>query len=189
MPQLPSVVRTWFRSLLTAIAAGRRPSRALPTRPLAHPSSRAILDPLFLDVSVRGFPVQRPALHDAALLERYDCARSATSRANSPTACTCQHVTVSDVVPAHEVSLDGVLSEQHRHRIVNVNRRNITVRFHGLQSLNQSLLEYVGHHAFQLIPADPLRKGKWTQIARAFQPKLRQFPVNALYSCMQYYTL
>ena len=113
-----------------------------------------LLDPLFLEISVRGFPLRRTGIHDAAPSERYDCAKNAASCANSPAARTCQHIAASGVVPAHEVGLDGVLPEQHRHRVVNVNGRNVTVCFHALQSLNQSLLEYVHHHVFQLIPAD-----------------------------------
>ncbi|MGA8310186.1 MAG: hypothetical protein WB755_09170 [Terriglobales bacterium] len=44
----------------------------------------------------------------------------------------CQHVAAPAVVPAHEVGLDGVLPKQHRHRVVNVNGRNIAVRLHAL---------------------------------------------------------
>src|SRR5271166_5656557 len=59
------------------------------------------LPSVFREVGVRGFPVRRTAAHDAALPERYDCPRSATSRAKSPATRTRQHVTVSGVVPAH----------------------------------------------------------------------------------------
>ncbi len=140
---------------------------------------RQPLDLLFLEVGARGFPAERTAIRDAAPSERYDCAGGATSRAKSPPARTCQHIAASGVIPAHEVSLDRVLPEQHRHRIVNVNRRNVTMCIHALQSLNQSLLECVGHLAFQLMPPERLRKGEWTRTVRACRPKLRQFPALA----------
>jgi hypothetical protein len=78
--------------------------------------------------------------------ERYHCARGATTRANSTAARTCQHVTASPVVPTHKVGLDGVLTEHHRHRIVDMSGRNVPVRVHALQSLNQSLFECVDHY-------------------------------------------
>ena len=109
------------------------------------------LEQLFLEVGVGGFPVQRAAADDAPISERYHSARSATALANSPAARTCQHVTTSRAVPAHKVSSDGVLSEQHRHWIVDMSGRNVSVRIHGLQSLNKSLFECVDHHVFQMI--------------------------------------
>jgi hypothetical protein len=60
-----------------------------------------LLDRLFLDVKARGFPLRRTAAYDAAPSERYNCAWSATARANSPAARARQHVTASVVVPAH----------------------------------------------------------------------------------------
>jgi hypothetical protein len=78
--------------------------------------------------------------------ERYHRARSSTTRANSPAARTRQHVAASPVVPTHKVGLDGVLTEQHRHRIVDMSGRNVPVRVHALQSLNKSLFECVDHY-------------------------------------------
>ena len=72
----------------------------LQLRMLANPRG-ATLPSVFREVGVRGFPVRRTTAHDAALPERYDCPRSATSRAKSPAARASQHVTVSGVVPAH----------------------------------------------------------------------------------------
>jgi hypothetical protein len=103
---------------------------------------------LFLDFSLRRFPWRHHAIDDAAPSERYDCAGSATARANSSPASTRQHIAASHVVPAHEVGLDGVLPEQHRHRIMNVNGRDVAVCVHALQSLNQSRFEWVSHHRF-----------------------------------------
>ena len=93
--------------------------------------------------------MQRTAAHDAPISKQYHSARSATTLANSPAARTCQHVTTSSVVPAHEVGSDGVLTEQHRHRIVDMSGGNVSVRVHALQSLNQSLFECVDYHVFQ----------------------------------------
>src|SRR6516225_5853525 len=95
---------------------------------------------LFLEAGVGGFSVQRAAAYDAPISERYHSARSATALANSPAAGTCQHVTTSHAVPAHKVGSEGVLSEQHRHWIVDMGGRNIPVRVDALQSLNKSLL-------------------------------------------------
>ena len=39
--------------------------------------------------------------------------------------------------------MDGVLTEQHRHRIVDTSGRNVPARVHALQSLNQSLFKCV----------------------------------------------
>ena len=71
--------------------------------------------------------------------------------ANSPAARTGQDVTTSHAVPADKVGSEGVLSEQHRHWIVDMSGRNVSVRVHALQSLNQSLFECVDHHVFQMI--------------------------------------
>ena len=102
--------------------------------------------------SGRLFPETSP------ISERHHRARSATSPANSPAARAGQHVTASAVVPTHEVGLDGVLTEQHRHRIVDMSGRDVPVRVHALQSLNQSLFERVDHHVFQMMPPTRLCK-------------------------------
>ena len=98
---------------------------------------------LFLEAGVGGFSVQRTAVYDAPISERYHSARSATALANSPAAGACQHVTTSRAVPADKVGSEGVLSEQHRHWIVDMSGRNVSVRVHALQSLNNSLFECV----------------------------------------------
>jgi hypothetical protein len=109
------------------------------------------LERLFLEVVVGGFPVQCTAAYDASISERDHNARSATALANSPAAGPCQHVTTSRVVPAHKVGSDGVLSEQHRRWIVDMSGRNVSMRVHGLQSLNKSLFECVDQHMFEMI--------------------------------------
>jgi hypothetical protein len=106
------------------------------------------LEQLFLEDGVGGFPAQCTVAYDASISERYYKARSTTALANSAAARTCQDVTTSHVVPAHEVGPDGVLSEQHRHWIVDMSGRNVSVRVHALQSLNKSLFERVDHHVF-----------------------------------------
>ena len=116
------------------------------------------LEQLFFEVGVGGFPAQCTVADDTPISERYHSARSAAALANSPAAGTCQHVTTSHLVPAHKVGLDGVLSEQHRHWIVDMRGRNVSVRVHALQSLNKSLFECVDHHVFQMI-----QPGRWLQ--------------------------
>ena len=104
------------------------------------------LEQLFFEVGVGGFPVQCAAAYDAPISERHHSARSATALANSPAAGACQHVTTSHVVPPHEVVSDHVLSEQHRHWIVDMSGRNVSMRVHAFQSLNKSLFECVDCH-------------------------------------------
>ena len=110
--------------------------------------------------------------------ERYHCARSATTRANSPAARTRQHVAASPVVPTHKVGLDGVLTEQHRHRIVDMSGRNVPVRVNALQSPNQSLFECVDHYRQFACP----RLGDTRRLPFAYDPannpELRLGPGN-----------
>jgi hypothetical protein len=107
--------------------------------------------PLFLEAGVGGFPAECTAAYDAPISERYDSPRSAAALGNSPAAGACQHVTTSHVVPPHKVVSDHVLSEQHRHWIVDMNGRNVSVRVHTLQSFNESLFECVDHHVSHII--------------------------------------
>ena len=65
----------------------------------------------------------------------------------------------SQAVPPHQVVSDDVLSEEHCHWIVDMSGRNVTVRVHALQSLNESLLECVDHHVFQMIQPGRLLQG------------------------------
>ena len=102
--------------------------------------------------------MQYTAAHDAPISERYHSPRSTAALANSPPAGTCQHVTTSHVVPPHKVPSDHVLSEQHRHWIVDMSGRNVSVRVHALQSFNKSLFECVDHCVFHMIqPGRPLQ--------------------------------
>ena len=78
---------------------------------------------------------------------------------NSPAAGTCQHVTTPHVVPPHKVVSDHVLSEQHRHWIVDMSGRNISMRVHAFQSLNKSLFECVDYHVFHMIQPGRLLQG------------------------------
>jgi hypothetical protein len=89
--------------------------------------------------------MQRPAAHDTALSERHYRSRGATTLDSTPAAGASQHVATPHVVPAHQVGLDGVFPQQHRHRIVDMGGRNVSVRVHALQSLNQSLFDCVDH--------------------------------------------
>ena len=92
--------------------------------------------------------------------ESYHCARGATASANSPAARARQHVTTTGVVPAHQIGLDRILTEHHCHGIVDVCRRNIAVRVHAPQSLNQSLFDRVDHHVSQMVFTARLYKGR-----------------------------
>src|SRR5208337_2215228 len=74
--------------------------------------------------------LRRTVPDDVAFREGKDRARNATARANSPSSRPRQHITISDVVPKHQIAPDRVLTEHHCHRIVNVRRRDIAVRVH-----------------------------------------------------------
>jgi hypothetical protein len=147
--------------------AGQNAPAATPTAPRSvavcglssmishvHPCRRSAARwQLSICLTISGVPRVRPVGRlDPSLSERYDCARNATSRPNSPAARTCQHVAISVVVPAHQVGLDGVLTQQHRHRVVDVSRCNVTMRLHSFQSLNQPLFECVDHLMFHMLP-------------------------------------
>src|SRR5271169_6970038 len=105
---------------------------------------------LFLEAGVGGLSVQYTAAYDAPISERYHSARSTAALDNSPATGTCQHVTTSHVVPPHKVVSDHVLSEQHRHWIVDMSGRNVSVRVHALQGLNKSLFGCVDCHVFHM---------------------------------------
>lgn len=121
-------------------------------------------DRLFLEVGVRRFSLRRvAAAREAAPSERQHCARS--PHADSPAARTRQDVTAAGVVPSHEVALDCVLAKQHRHGIVNVSRRHVSVCVHALQSLNQSLFECVDHHGPSHDISGPFAQGCRTPAA------------------------
>jgi hypothetical protein len=94
-----------------------------------------------------------------ALPESQDRARRPTARADPSSTRTRQHITVSVIVPAHEIALDGVLTEHHRHRVVDVRGRDVAMRVHVFQSLNESLFGSIHHFHPKMIPSADLRKG------------------------------
>jgi hypothetical protein len=75
-----------------------------------------------------GFPARRDSLFVVAFVEPYDDARGAAAPADSASARSRQHVMAAAIVPAHQIGLDGPLTEHHRHRILNVSRRDIAMR-------------------------------------------------------------
>jgi hypothetical protein len=93
------------------------------------------------------------------LPESQDRAWRPTARADPPPTRTRQHITVSVIVPAHEIALDGVLTEHHRHRVVDVCGRDVAMRVHVFQSLNESLFGSIHHFHPKMIPSADLRKG------------------------------
>jgi hypothetical protein len=94
-----------------------------------------------------------------ALPESQDRAWRPTARADPSPTRTRQHITVSVIVPAHEIALDGVLTEHHRHRVVDVGGRDVAMRVHVFQSLNESLFRSIHHFHPKMIPSADLRKG------------------------------
>src|SRR4029077_10641847 len=80
-----------------------------------------------------------------------DRARSATSRLFAG-GLTCQRIATSNIVPVHEMRLDGVPTKHHCHGIVDVMGRDVAVRVDILQSLNKSLFGIVDHCCFDMAP-------------------------------------
>ncbi len=127
MPRFPPVVRTSVRTLLAEMAG--TPEAELGA---AYEAAGNRSTCYSLRSALAGFRCSAPLFATPRLRNDTTAPGSATSRAKSPPARTCQHVAVSGFVPAHQVGVDGVLSEQHRHRIMNMNGRNVTVRFNAL---------------------------------------------------------
>ena len=90
--------------------------------------SRAITLPFSWSYSSIGFPVRRAVTSVVSCFEAYDGARDAAPRADSAAARAGQHVMAAAIVPAHQIGLDGPLTEHHVHRILNVSRRDIAMR-------------------------------------------------------------
>ena len=91
------------------------------------PRSRAIALPFSWSYSSIGFPVRR-VTSVVSCFEAYDGARDAAPRADSAAARSGQHVMAAAIVPAHQIGLDGPLTEHHVHRILNVTRCDIAMR-------------------------------------------------------------
>src|SRR5271155_2415849 len=53
------------------------------------------------------------------------------------------------------MGLDGVLTQHHSHRIVDVRRRDVAVHVDFTQSLNKSLFGTVGHRASEMVLDPP----------------------------------
>ena len=62
------------------------------------------------------------------------------------------------IVPAHQIGLDGPLTEHHGHRILNVSRRDIAMRVDLPQGLDQSFFLGVGHYRLNMVPNGDLGK-------------------------------
>ena len=111
--------------------AGQRPERRLRRAVdgvLFSSCSRVTTLSLSANWSSIGFPVRRDSLFVVAFVEPYDGARGAAARADSASARSRQHVMAAAIVPAHQIGLDGPLTEHHRHRILNVSRRDIAMQ-------------------------------------------------------------
>jgi hypothetical protein len=118
--------RTWR-------SAGQRPERrqlrrAVGGNSLFSSRSRAITLPFSWSYSSIGFPVRRAVISVVSCLEAYDGARDAAPRADSAAARAGQHIMAAAIVPAHQIGLDGPLTEHHGHRILNMSRRDIAMR-------------------------------------------------------------
>jgi hypothetical protein len=111
--------------------AGQRPERRQLQSAAIHffsSRSRAITLPFSWNYSSIGFPVWRAVISVVSCLEAYDGARDAAPRADSAAARASQHEMAAAIVPAHQIGLDGPLTEHHSHRILNVSRRDIAMR-------------------------------------------------------------
>ena len=106
-----------------------------------------------------GFPLRRHSGFVAALFEPKDNAGGAAARADSTSTRSGHHVMATAVVPAHQIGLDGPLTEHHRHRILNVSRRDVAMRVHLRQGLDQSFFQGVCHCRLNMIAHGTLGKG------------------------------
>jgi hypothetical protein len=109
--------------------AAMRASRAVRPQPGFNPgvSSGFAMESFGVNASI-GFPVRRAVTSVVSCLEAYDGARDAAPRDDSAAARAGQHVMAAAIVPAHQIGLDGPLTEHHVHRILNVSRRDIAMR-------------------------------------------------------------
>jgi hypothetical protein len=106
--------------------AGQRPKRRLRRAVdgvLFSSCSRVTTLSLSANWSSIGFPLRRDGVSVVAFVEPYDDAGGAAARADAASACSRQHVMAAAIVPAHQIGLDGPLTEHHRHRILDVSPR------------------------------------------------------------------
>jgi hypothetical protein len=75
--------------------------------------SRANTLPFSWSYSSIGFPVRRAVTSVVSCFEAYDGAKDAAPRADSAAARAGQHVMAAAIVPAHQIGLDGPLTEHH----------------------------------------------------------------------------
>ena len=93
-----------------------------------------------------GFPARHAVVSVVSCLEAYDGARDAAPRADSAAARAGQHVMTAAIVPAHQIGLNGPLTEHHGHRILNVSWRDIAMRVDLPQGLDQSFFLGIDHY-------------------------------------------
>ena len=121
--------------------------------------SRAITLPFSWSYSSIGFPVRRAVTSVVSCLEAYDGARDAAPRADSAAARAGQHVMAAAIVPAHQIGLDGSLTEYHDHR--DPEREPARHRHARRPSLRPRSVFFPGRRSYRLnmIPNGDLGKG------------------------------
>ena len=72
-------------------------------------------------------PVRGPVESVVTLLEADDDARGTAARADSVSTRSGQDVMAAAVVPAHQIGLDGLLTEYSGHRILSVRSRDVAM--------------------------------------------------------------
>src|SRR3984893_11889835 len=132
-------IQSWKRILPSVVCASKSGAVSLIARVITHLRYMRERDglgiaqqsdtlPFSWSYSSIGFPVRRAVTSVVSCFEAYDGARDAAPRADSAAARAREHVMAAAIVPAHQIGLDGPLTEHHGHRILNVSWPDIAMR-------------------------------------------------------------
>ena len=102
-----------------------------------------------------------------APLESYYDASVAAARADLASARSGQDVMAAAIVPAHQIGLDGSLTEYSGHRILSVSSRDVAMDINVRYGLDESFFLGVCHGRSNMIANRESRKGFCESSARA----------------------
>jgi hypothetical protein len=107
-------------------------------------------------------------------LKSYDRARHVAPRADSASACAGQHIMAAPIIPAHQIGLDGLLSEHHGHRILNMAWCDIAMHVDLSQGLDQSFYLGVYHCRLKMVPNEDLCKDSGSEASHKLDEQSRK---------------